>query len=256
MIPEGTGPAEESICPFCEAPVWSDDEECLHCGASLVPGVCRHCREANPREALRCGLCGSPNLIRVAGAQVRPASATGPGRRFGRPALVAVAVGGVFCAALFARWKGIGSNAPVPRPLQALGGPVADFSLLDQNGRRQSLSVLADGRPMVLYGFSGDCGQCRDDLGLLVRAIGSKPPSGVVFVGLQHQGTPRAAAALREALHLPGSVLVDADGGACASLGVGEFTVFVLDRERRPVYRGGVAGMTEALASVAAFPGG
>ncbi|MBI5625354.1 MAG: redoxin domain-containing protein [Elusimicrobia bacterium] len=250
--PRQPRPAEEILCPFCGTPVWSDDEECLQCNAPLVPGVCRHCRHANPPLALRCERCGSPNLIRQhLSGHVQPAQPEPPSRSFLFSLVAALSIA-VLGFVLHGRWKA--ATEPPPQGLQAPGVPAADFSLLDQDGQRQTLSGLAAGRPAVLYGFSGDCAQCRTDLGRLVQAVGSNPPEGAAFVGLMHQGTPPGARSLKDSLRLPGSILADADGSACGNLGIGEFTVIVLDRKRRPVFRGGVTGMTQVLPAALALP--
>lgn len=40
---------------------------CQYCGRTFGSRICRHCREANPREALTCRNCGSAELSETSG---------------------------------------------------------------------------------------------------------------------------------------------------------------------------------------------
>lgn len=168
-------------------------------------------------------------------------------------ALLAAFAGGIYFSGRFASSKPepVRAAPPVPAPAPARAGAVADFVLEDQNGERVSLRKAAGHRPMLLYIFSPSCGHCSLRLKDFAKFVPAKLPSGMALVGVLWQGTPAAARKYLAGTGLPGPLLSDRDGDVCGSLGVGEFTAFVLDKQLTVRYRGEMDGLEAALAPFA-----
>ncbi len=122
------------------------------------------------------------------------------------------------------------------------GEPAPDFELPDQDGRKQRLSVLLDGKPLILYFYPADftpgCTKEACDLRDLHTRILA---SGLRVVGISPQ-SPESHRRFREQHSLPFTLLSDEDKVAIKAfdvdgpLGIGvRRATFLIDAKRRIV---------------------
>lgn len=122
----------------------------------------------------------------------------------------------------------------IRKPKPGPGRIPLDFPLIERDGsERLAGSTLGKGKT-VMYLYSPYCGHCQKLLpgfaGLARRLDSMRSP----VVGVQFMGNPSMVAAATEA---PGRLLADPGGKFCGAVGVGEFTVFVLDAEGTILHR-------------------
>jgi len=122
------------------------------------------------------------------------------------------------------------------------GSAAPDFELPDQDGRKQKLSTLVDGKPLILYFYPADftpgCTKEACDLRDLHAQILA---SGLRVVGISPQ-SPESHRRFRDELALPFTLLSDEDKVAIKAfdvdgpLGIGvRRATFLIDGKRRIV---------------------
>lgn len=149
-----------------------------------------------------------------------------------------------------------GPSAPKkgPRPVEkAAARQVPDFSLPDASGQERTLSGLMRGEKTLLFVYSGGCAHCLSRLPGLAEFGRALAGLGVRVIGVEYMGTPGSVLSNAARLGLDGPVLADGNGRVCGLLGVGEFTVFVLDGQRRILHRSGMEDR-ERIASLSLSP--
>ncbi|MBI5203028.1 MAG: redoxin domain-containing protein [Elusimicrobia bacterium] len=108
------------------------------------------------------------------------------------------------------------------------------FALIDREGRtRPVASVLGPGRTLI-YFYSPYCAHCAKMLPDFLNFALPLVKDGVSVVGVQYQGSVQL---LAQSASLPDTLYADPKGEFCGAVGVGEFTVFVVDAEGRILLR-------------------
>ncbi len=156
------------------------------------------------------------------------------------PLLHLLQVVGVVSKSVLLPGPGPSGPPPAPSPTGEETAPVGDFILPDSSGYERSLSGLTRGKRSLLIVYSGACAHCGSRLPGATMFSRSLAREGVPVVGIEYMGTPESVRATSTRFELGFPVLADGNGRVCGLLGVGEFTLLVLDEERRVLYRGGL----------------
>ncbi|MBI4346748.1 MAG: redoxin domain-containing protein [Elusimicrobia bacterium] len=121
-----------------------------------------------------------------------------------------------------------------------------DFELTERGGGTLPFgSTLGSGRSVV-YVYSPYCGHCAKMLPAFLEFARRLALTDTPLVGIQYQGTRDT---LGSAGNTPGRLLADPQGAFCGKIGVGEFTVFVVDAQGRVVLRSGGQNLSAIEAS-------
>jgi peroxiredoxin len=99
---------------------------------------------------------------------------------------------------------------------------------------------LTRGKPSLLAVYSGACAHCGSRLPGLAMFGRELARAGIPVIGIEYMGTPESVRATSSRFELGFPLLADGNGRVCGLLGVGEFTLLVLDGDRRILYRGGL----------------
>ncbi len=118
---------------------------------------------------------------------------------------------------------------PKPGPAR-----IPQFVLLEQDGSVRDVLTTLGPRKTVMYLYSPSCGHCAKMLPRFAEFTRRLDPERVTVVGVQFYGSLQL---LNTAGIAPGRLLADRQGEFCGLVGVGEFTVFVLDREGNILHR-------------------
>ena len=131
-----------------------------------------------------------------------------------------------------------GEKSAPPRARVDIGDSWRDFTLENQDGERTECSKLIDGRKSLLYFYSGCCGHCSDQLPVLSRMAKRLIDENIAIVGVEYLGDSKSCSGNKSEFDLVGTIFADPDGATCRTFGVGDFTVFTVDRGGVVRYRG------------------
>lgn len=126
-------------------------------------------------------------------------------------------------------------------PAAKLAPQEISFTLKDEIGLSRSLNDIQSNKPAFVYVFAGDCNHC---IGLLKTINNSILPKvkedqfriiGVDALG--PHGTQEQLVEIRDTFNLPSPILADKDDRVCKSLGIGEFTVLLVNPDGMLTYK-------------------
>jgi peroxiredoxin len=126
-------------------------------------------------------------------------------------------------------------------PTANLAPQEINFTLKDETGLNRSLNDIQSNKPAFVYIFAGDCNHCIGLLRTINNSILPKVKEDKFCIigvdALGPHGTQEQLVEIRDTFNLPSPILADKDDKVCKSLGIGEFTVLLVNPDGMLTYR-------------------